>query len=552
MSWPEDDQPCISTEHLQPVGKPRPDIESSSKLSDKPAKPVAFESPASREFDPGLAAVLSALAPTYPELAERQAQMISYESPNSVQAPDEEPGAANDSVSDDKVGVRTLPKAIERHDSANACFEEMTRLSPRRLAATATAVIASSEPNDRELKPAEEIAEEITESQGSRADHSSETLSLRPAAKAETNHPLHAQTSCSETPVPGAVHGSAISPTVDKHFISTGQPTVDTLPAVQTVPKPDQGESHSPRKERLPSFSQFTGQLNELAEAAATREPQQPFGHRHSQSFGSATSQSSAVAYSTPAFARRPSIQTSPVSNYAQSIRSPTNTVNDNSQAVYGSPQQYAAPLAYFSHRRLSNTHDGVTSIYPASLPSAGTSSSESHGHPGSSTDGYSTTHTTPIDQPPTIDGNPRPILPPPPGMPGTIMMGFKCDYSGCTAPPFQTQYLLTSHKNVHSSSRPHYCSVNGCPRSEGGKGFKRKNEMIRHGLVHSSPGYICPFCPERDHKYPRPDNLQRHVRVHHQDRDRDDPALREVLAQRQEGIGKQRRRRTNATGNVT
>ncbi|KAI6797203.1 hypothetical protein KC361_g4020 [Hortaea werneckii] len=552
MSWPEDDQPCFSTEHLQPVGKPRPDIESSSKLSDKPAEPVAFESTASRDFDPGLAAVLSALAPTYPELAERQAQMKSSESPTFVQAADGDPGTVNDSVSDDKVGTRTHPKAIERHDSGNACFDEMTRLSPRRLAATATAVIASSEPSGRESKPAEEYAEEITELQGSRADHSSETLSLRPAARAETNPPLHAQTSCSETPVPGTVHGSAISPTVDRHFISTGQPTVDTLPAVQTVQKADQGEPHSPRKERLPSFSQFTGQLNELAEAAATREPQQPFGHRHSQSFGSATSQSSAIAYSTPAFARRPSIQTSPVSNYAQSIRSPTNTVNDNSQAVYGSPQQYAAPLAYFSHRRLSNTHDGATSIYPASLPSAGTSSSESHGHPGSSTDGYSTTHTTPIDQPPTIDGNPRPILPPPPGMPGSIMMGFKCDYSGCTAPPFQTQYLLTSHKNVHSSSRPHYCSVNGCPRSEGGKGFKRKNEMIRHGLVHSSPGYICPFCPERDHKYPRPDNLQRHVRVHHQDRDRDDPALREVLAQRQEGIGKQRRRRTNATGNVT
>ncbi|KAI6870479.1 hypothetical protein D0864_02614 [Hortaea werneckii] len=548
MSWPEDDQPCFSTEHLQPVGRPRLDIESSSKLSDKPVEPVTFESTASREFDPGLAAVLSALAPTYPELAERQAQMISSGSPTSVQAPDEEPGAANGSVSDGKAGTRALPKAIERHDSGNVCFEEMTRLSPRRLAATATAVIASSEPSDQELKP----AEEITESQSSRADHSSETLSLRPATRAETNPPLNTQTSCSEAPVPGMVHGSAISPTVDRHFFSTGQPTVDTLPAVQTVPKPDQGEPHSPRKERLPSFSQFTGQLNELAEAAATREPQQPFGHRHTQSFGSATSQSSAVAYSTPAFARRPSIQTSPVSNYAQSIRSPTNTVNDSSQAVYGSPQQYAAPLAYFSHRRLSNTHDGTTSMYPASLPSAGTSSSESHGHPGSSTDGYSTTHTTPIDQPPTIDGNPRPILPPPPGMPGSIMMGFKCDYSGCTAPPFQTQYLLTSHKNVHSSNRPHYCSVNGCPRSEGGKGFKRKNEMIRHGLVHSSPGYICPFCPERDHKYPRPDNLQRHVRVHHQDRDRDDPALREVLAQRQEGIGKQRRRRTNATGNVT
>ncbi|KAF2209655.1 hypothetical protein CERZMDRAFT_46715 [Cercospora zeae-maydis SCOH1-5] len=125
---------------------------------------------------------------------------------------------------------------------------------------------------------------------------------------------------------------------------------------------------------------------------------------------------------------------------------------------------------------------------------------------------------------------------------------GFKCDYPGCTAMPFQTQYLLSSHRNVHSQNRPHYCPVKDCPRSEGGKGFKRKNEMIRHGLVHNSPGYICPFCPDREHRYPRPDNLQRHVRVHHVDRDRDDPALREVLAQRQEGVGKQRRRRTQSS----
>ena len=84
------------------------------------------------------------------------------------------------------------------------------------------------------------------------------------------------------------------------------------------------------------------------------------------------------------------------------------------------------------------------------------------------------------------------------------------CKFPGCKAPPFQTQYLLNSHSNVHSSARPHYCPVKGCPRSEGGKGFKRKNEMIRHGLVHDSPGYVCPFCPDQEHKYPRPDNLQR------------------------------------------
>ena len=85
---------------------------------------------------------------------------------------------------------------------------------------------------------------------------------------------------------------------------------------------------------------------------------------------------------------------------------------------------------------------------------------------------------------------------------------------------------------------------------------------MIRHGLVHRSPGYICPFCPEREHKYPRPDNLQRsvhahlrikgeyadnmsrHVRANHTDKDMNDPQLRDVLAQRSEGGTRGRRRR--------
>ena len=90
----------------------------------------------------------------------------------------------------------------------------------------------------------------------------------------------------------------------------------------------------------------------------------------------------------------------------------------------------------------------------------------------------------------------------------------YKCDEPGCNASPFLTQYLLNSHANVHSSNRPHYCPEPGCPRGKTGQGFKRKNEMIRHGLVHRSPGYVCPFCPDREHKYPRPDNLQRCVTV--------------------------------------
>ena len=86
----------------------------------------------------------------------------------------------------------------------------------------------------------------------------------------------------------------------------------------------------------------------------------------------------------------------------------------------------------------------------------------------------------------------------------------FICKSAGCNAAPFRTQYLLNSHANVHSSVRSHYCDVKDCRRSEGGKGFKRKSELVRHGLVHESPGYVCPFCPNREHKYPRPDNVQR------------------------------------------
>jgi hypothetical protein len=121
-------------------------------------------------------------------------------------------------------------------------------------------------------------------------------------------------------------------------------------------------------------------------------------------------------------------------------------------------------------------------------------------------------------------------VLPPPlnsglTNVAGSASYGtFACEYPGCTASPFQTQYLLkyvilmsivrtdnlSAHSNVHSSNRPYYCPVADCPRSEGGKGYKRMNEMIRHGLVHQSPGYVCPFCPDREHKYPRPHNLQR------------------------------------------
>ncbi|KAL4916963.1 hypothetical protein BDW62DRAFT_211490 [Aspergillus aurantiobrunneus] len=172
---------------------------------------------------------------------------------------------------------------------------------------------------------------------------------------------------------------------------------------------------------------------------------------------------------------------------------------------------------------------------YPYDPPSTASNKSPASSYP------------TPIDHASTGACEPGGFTPSSQGnLPPAQTGAFKCSHPGCTAPPFQTQYLLNSHANVHSQDRPHFCPVEGCSRGPGGKGFKRKNEMIRHGLVHNSPGYVCPFCPDQQHKYPRPDNLQRHVRVHHVDKNKDDPALRHVLSQRPEGSGRGRRRRIN------
>ena len=134
------------------------------------------------------------------------------------------------------------------------------------------------------------------------------------------------------------------------------------------------------------------------------------------------------------------SAQTTPSSYPSYSARSPTSTISD---PVYGSPTQYPYPMAYYTDRRTSTIIGNVP--HPPSLPSA-SSSADSYGAASSSADGYSTAHTTPLESGSAIDGTARPILPPPLGMHQnvvTLSSGFTCDYEGCNAAPFQTQYLL-------------------------------------------------------------------------------------------------------------
>ena len=265
----------------------------------------------------------------------------------------------------------------------------------------------------------------------------------------------------------------ASSPNLAKYTITPSKPIASTLPALQTSPN-RQGSVNPPEmSQSLPSLKTALGvQLEHTAlppisatSPSMPRPPAPPY-------FPAPAPSPSSYSHSSPA------------SSKDHPIMSPPSTTLSTNPSFWRTGTK--------SETSMSSTISDSTT--PSTL---------SHSP--------SNTHTSPSIESRGLGDNENAAM-----MSGIIGSGpfasstFKCTYPGCNAAPFQTQYLLNSHANVHSQNRPHYCPVKGCPRGMGGKGFKRKNEMIRHGLVHDSPGYVCPFCPDQQHKYPRPDNLQR------------------------------------------
>ena len=299
------------------------------------------------------------------------------------------------------------------------------------------------------------------------------------------------------------------------------------LPMIQ--PQTPLNDAASPgSQQQIPSISQLVG---DLPRSASISEDVRTNGLVHRQSISSMTASPTSrvrqmsISSHTPASPIPPFSASSPMSANSDQQRGDI-FLQSGSGHVFGAdnrrPSQASANGRYAPTLHSASTSEGYQS-----------SDGPSPGSQQTPIEGGRPRHLS-------LDGtiaNSTIILPPPNGS-GLPQMGthgagaFRCEYPGCNALPFQTQYLLkydslsklgrpsiaitddlySSHTNVHSQIRPHYCPVAGCPRSEGGKGFKRKNEMIRHGLVHQSPGYVCPFCPDREHKYPRPDNLQRYV----------------------------------------
>lgn len=265
-------------------------------------------------------------------------------------------------------------------------------------------------------------------------------------------------------------------------------PTADSNSANELAPIQELSPKSDGRQNgmTLPSISDHLGglanmDLKHLAEAATVATDQNMNGV-HRPSFSQSPPRPPLFQVPQPGTGGHVSPPISPNDSFHRELPSPGRVVGPASSYYYG-----------HAHRS-STTADGLYS--------------STTDYSSSTTETPSTDHSTstPAGIPVGLD---RMSID---GITNPQIGGFQCTYAGCTAQPFQTQYLLNSHANVHSSNRPHYCPVKGCPRSEGGKGFKRKNEMIRHGLVHESPGYVCPYCVDREHRYPRPDNLQRSV----------------------------------------
>lgn len=335
-------------------------------------------------------------------------------------------------------------------------------------------------------------------------DPTAASRSLQPAV------PLKIMAAPSEAKTEKEDESITTSPALAKFAISAAEANPDsTLPAMQTSP-PRSASTHSPDgTQSLPSLKTALSQIADRP-LAETPNGVSPFPQNPAQS---------------PTMARSPYINgTVGPSPSLYSHPSPSSSKDLTSMSPPGYPSNP-------SHWRSTTKEGSYTAASPASTATLSSVTSYPTSKDITSPESIATPQMLHDSSLPAANGT----------LPSTL---FKCTHPKCNAPPFQTQYLLNSHANVHSSSRPHFCPVKICPRSMGGMGFKRKNEMIRHGLVHDSPGYVCPFCVDQQHRYPRPDNLQRHVRVHHPDKKRDDPQLQSVLASRSGEGGRNRRRR--------
>jgi len=222
-------------------------------------------------------------------------------------------------------------------------------------------------------------------------------------------------------------YSTMFSPALRKHTIalSEGSP-METLPAIQQSPNLSSGKSPS-NQPSLPSLQHLALPLdarspkdNDLRSLGMSQRHTFPM---QSPSTGPLTSRATFPSPQTRMnghFQPYPSAQPSPASTYSET--SPRDayrlSVDATSMSPPGKPERH-----FYSSGRTPQTDE----LTPAS--------SESYKSTAGSLD-------TPLSTENLSADGPRPILPP--LVSGPYVGGvFQCDFPGCTAVPFQTQYLL-------------------------------------------------------------------------------------------------------------
>ena len=262
----------------------------------------------------------------------------------------------------------------------------------------------------------------------------------------------------------GSNGSQTTSPNLRQFTISTSEGSpMETLPAMQISPS----HSHSvksPNGER--SLPSIVSQLGQLADHPGKDHDARTNGMPcHSrQSFSSASGgpghsppmSSSGPERRLPAQysctqqrqpdpyqGQYPPTQASPASVYSEA--SPRQPYGQSQDPASMSPPGKASYHRYYPNRRASqNDEHGPPYAAPASAESKFTPTSVD-GIPSS--ESYTpSTDATLNEHRMSLDGTrPLPDLPPPLPNGPLVSGGFRCDYPGCLAPSFQTQYLLKS-----------------------------------------------------------------------------------------------------------
>lgn len=249
----------------------------------------------------------------------------------------------------------------------------------------------------------------------------------------------------------------AKSPLLAQFTIDRRHADPDTvLAALHTTSPPRSSPGSIDVRQTLPSLTTALGDAGSPFSAAS------PHLSRSASSFGPPIS-------AIPSAMSPPSISSNP--HLWKSSRERTHSTSTPSDQAVSTPHSAWAsqsPATTLTTPLSTTSSNGPPHINPAAYPAP-----SPH---GISTNGAllsPTHHSHP-------DPNADPSLSSSAAVAAAVNGIFRCTVPGCTAAPFQTQYLLNSHANVHSDTRPHFCPVSGCPRGPGGQGFKRKNEMIR------------------------------------------------------------------------